>query len=583
MTAAAGYHERNKPSPANRPGLSHLKQSPGAPPSPHTPQRNISSAFSSPSGSYRSEEQPLVFEFGARYFRAGFAGEGRPRCTLGFGPEESRRVGDYRRWQADYEDRPRKEERAQQWGEEYELWRMDLRDLDLGLVADKVERAVREAYINSLLTDLKPRRLILVLPPVMPHPLLSTLLSTLFNNFRSSSISLVPTPVPITIAAGVRSGLVVDVGWNETSVTAVYECREVHHCRSTRAMKLVTLEMGRLLDRYQKGFRGLEKHSKDTGSQDEEVLNVAFDQAEEATIRIAWCGTSIDANGIPPQSQDLAQGLIALSIAERGDFESDEAKLDPLISIPVSSSPYRTLDIPFSKFGEPAESALFAKGQTDHDLDDQERPLHKLIFRALLSLPPDVRGICMARIIVTGGGSNIPGLKTRILRDLEALVQTRGWDSIIGKAADERRRRLEEITSNRQRASKPPPPQKTTESIDDPPESTVTTNQAAFEDQTPDPIAQKLRQKEAESSKPSVSGVFRIVDSLGAWAGASLVTGLRIQGVVEVEKDAFLQHGLAGAKKDAGVSVVAQRQSFGAGITRPGVGDGATWTLGQFA
>lgn len=460
---------------------------------------------------------------------------------------------------------------------------MDLRDVDLGLVADKVERAVREAYTKYLLTDLKPRRLILVLPPVMPHPLLSTLMSTLFDNFQNSSISLVPTPVPITVAAGLRSGLVVDVGWSETLVTAVYEYREVHHCRSTRAMKLVTLEMGRLLNRYLKESQGLENQSKDIDSPDEDLLDASFDQAEEATMRIAWCRNNEGANGVPPQIQSVVQHINALSMAENADVEEDEGMADPSICIPVSSSPYRTLDIPFSKFADPVETALFGQGQADHDLDDQEQPLHRVIFRALLSLPPDVRGICMARIIVTGGGSNIPGLKTRILGDTEALAQSRGWDPVIGKAAGERRRRLEAITSNRQRTMKPPPPQKTTESTDDPPESASTTNQAAFEDQVPDPIEEKLRRKEAESSKPSVSGVFRVVDSLGAWAGASLVAGLRIQGVVEVEKDVFLQHGLAGAKREAEVSVVAQRQSFGPGMPRAGVGDGSTWTLGAFA
>ncbi|SLM34273.1 Actin-related protein 10 (Arp10) [Lasallia pustulata] len=581
MTSAAGYHERNKASPANRPGLSHLQHSPRAPPSPHTPQRNISSAFASPSGSYRLEEESLVFEFGARYFRAGFAGEGTPRCTLGFGPEESRRVGDYRRWLPGYEDRPRKKQQVHRWGKDYELWRMDLRDVDLGLVADKVERAVREAYSKYLLTDLKPRRVILVLPPVMPHPLLSTLLSTLFNNSQSSSISLVPTPVPITIAAGLRSGLVVDVGWSETLVTAVYEYREVHHCRSTRAMKLVTLEMGRLLHRHHKGPQGLDQ-SKDTASPDEDGLDMTFDQAEEATTRMAWCRSNEKDEGVAPQSRNLVQHISALTIAEHED-ETNEAIPEPLISIPVSSSPYRTLDIPFSKFADPVEAALFAQGQADQDLDDQEQPLHKLIFRALLSLPPDVRGICMARIIITGGGSNIPGLKTRILVDLEALVQSRGWNPVIGKAADERLRRLKEKNSNRQTTPKPPPPQKTTESTDDPPESTSTGNQAAFEAQVPDPIEEKLRRKAGETSKPSLAGVFRIVESLGAWAGASLVAGLRIKGVVEVEKDAFLQHGLAGAKRDAEVSVVAQRQSSGLGIPRAGVGDGGTWTLGAFA
>ena len=492
-------------------------------------------------------------------------------------------MGDYRRWQADYENRPRKKQRVSQWGDDYELWRMDLRDIDLGLLADKVERAVREAYTIYLLTDLKPRRVILLLPPVMPHPLLSTLMSTLFSNFQNSSISLLPTPVPITIAAGLRSGLVVDVGWSETLVTAIYEYREVQHCRSTRAMKLVTLEMGRLLHQYRKGPWDGENQPKDTASPDEDALDVTFDQADEATTRIAWCQSHAEANGVHSQSQSLDQRISALSIAEHGDVGADEPSSDPLISIPVCSSPYRTLDIPFSKFAEPVESALFAQGQADHDLDDQEQPLHKIIFRALLSLPPDVRGVCMARIIVTGGGSNIPGLKMRILGDLEALVQSRGWDPVVGKAAGERRRRLKEIVGNRPITLKPPPPQKTTESTDDPPESASVINQAAFEDQVPDPIEEKLRRKEAESSTPSVSGVFRIVDSLGAWAGASLIAGLRIKGVVEVEKDAFLQHGLTGAKRDAEVSVVTQRQGYGPGIPKAGVGDGSAWTLGAFA
>ncbi|MCJ1300886.1 hypothetical protein MMC08_003685 [Hypocenomyce scalaris] len=583
MATAGGYLDRNKPTSANRPGLSHLQQSPGAPPSPHTPLRNISSAFSSPSGSYRSEEESLVFEFGARHFRAGLAGEGTPQCVLGFGPEESRRVGDYRRWQADYENRPKKKQRVQRWGEDYELWRMDLRDVDLGLVADKVERAVHEAYTKYLLTDLKPRRVVLALPPVMPHPLLSTVLSTLFSNFQNPSITLMSTPVLSTIAAGLRSGLVVDVGWSETLVTAVYEYREGHHCRSTRAMKLVTLEMGRLLSRYLMEPQSLGDQSTKPDSPEEDVIDVTFDQAEEATTRLAWCQIHKGANGVPHQNQNLTQHVSALSIAEDRVVDRKEPTCDGVISIPVSSSPYQTLDIPFFEFAGPVESALFAQGQADRDLDDQEQPLDRLIFRALLSLPRDVRGICMARVIVTGGGSTIPGLRSRLLSDIDALVQSQGWDPVRGEAAEESRRRLKDIASNRRVSSKPPPTQKISESTDDPPESTPTAKQAASEDQVPDPIEEKLQRKEVDSSKASVSGVVRVVETLGAWTGASLVAGLRIKGVVEVEKDAFLQHGLAGAKRDAEVSVVSQRQSFGPKIPGAGVADRSNWTLGAFA
>ena len=243
MTTAAGYFDR-KPSSSFRPGLSHLQQDPSS--SPHTPQRTFSSAFSSPSISYRIEEEALVFDFGTRHFSAGFAGETTPRCMLGFGPEESRRVGDYRRWLPNYKRNIRRQG-ENDWGRDHELWRMDLREVELGLVEDKIERAVREAYNKYLLLDVKSRRLLLVLPSVMPHQLLSSILSTIFVNFQHPIVALFSTPMVHVAGAGCRSGLVVDIGWSETTVTAIYEYREVQQSRTTRAMKRVTLDMVRTL------------------------------------------------------------------------------------------------------------------------------------------------------------------------------------------------------------------------------------------------------------------------------------------------------------------------------------------------
>jgi hypothetical protein len=115
---------------------------PGAPTSPHTPLRNISSTFGSPS-SLRAEEDTVILEFGSRYLRAGFAGDAVPKAVVDFGPEEQRRAGDYSRWEVGYV-RGRTEEKS--WGEVYELWRPDLRGLDLGLVGDKIDRAIRDAF-----------------------------------------------------------------------------------------------------------------------------------------------------------------------------------------------------------------------------------------------------------------------------------------------------------------------------------------------------------------------------------------------------------------------------------------------------
>lgn len=122
---------------------------PGAPASPHTPLRSISSTFGSPSA-LRAEEDCVILELGSRYLRAGFAGDALPKAVIDFGPEEQRRAGDYRRWKVDTEPSKGAHLNGDGWGEVHELWRHDLRGLDLGLVGDKLDRAVREAFTKSV-------------------------------------------------------------------------------------------------------------------------------------------------------------------------------------------------------------------------------------------------------------------------------------------------------------------------------------------------------------------------------------------------------------------------------------------------
>jgi actin-related protein len=171
----------------------------------------------------------------------------------------------------------------------------------------------------------------------------------------------------------------------------------------------------------------------------------------------------------------------------------------------------------------------------------------------------------MSRIIITGGGSNIPGLKPRLLDELSAIVKQRGWDPVQGKAADERRRRLKYVRAN------PQVPLRTDEEV---PKDPLTMLSAAVAPQVTDPFEEKLRRERNKDSKGTVSGVIRGVVTLGAWTGGSLIANLRIKGVVEIEKDSFLQHGLAGARREAEASNVQQK------VVR---GERAGWTLGAWA
>ena len=81
-----------------------------------------------------------------------------------------------------------------------------------------------------------------VLDSAMPTPLLSTVLDTAFDRFQTPVVSLLSSATMNAVAAGVRSALVIDVGWAETVVTSVYEYREVKNTRTIRAGRFLSDE-----------------------------------------------------------------------------------------------------------------------------------------------------------------------------------------------------------------------------------------------------------------------------------------------------------------------------------------------------
>ncbi|KAJ9643421.1 hypothetical protein H2199_004100 [Coniosporium tulheliwenetii] len=455
-------------------------------PSPHTPvgQRSLSSIYGSPSSSYRSDDDTVVLEIGARYLRAGFAGESSPRCILNFGPDEQRRVGDYRQWDPEYSRKRRKRKKGQEWGQEHELWRMDLRDLDLGLVTDKLERAVREVQHKHVMLDGRQKRVVLAMPPTMPKPLLSCVLNTLFTGFapHPMGITLVSTPVLAAVAAGLRSALVVDIGWAETTVTALYEYREVLQRRSVRAGRMLSEEMGKMLTREAAKMVGRpEPHGAD---------EVSFDEAEEALTRVGWCFSREQARQ-HQSAQDFPAG-------------TNDA-LDTSMSIPLpAADPPSTLQIPFKRLAEPAETALFASSTLRTDLDDHDQPIGLLTYTALLSLPLDVRAVCMSRILITGGVSNLPGIKRRIIQEVSALVAERGWDPVksYGSALRNPQAILRERDRNRQSDTGPLPAQSPGEESSGAPAADTPSLPPAFRPPERDPIAEKLHELNTKGQKP---------------------------------------------------------------------------------
>ncbi|GAQ04164.1 hypothetical protein ALT_1485 [Aspergillus lentulus] len=555
-TASLDDKKRSVPVNTNFPlNLRHNQT--GRPSSPHTPQQqlrsNNSSFASTGSGgsSFRGDEDAIIFELGSRWLRAGFEGESMPICVVGYGPEDWRRAGDYRGWlKGTNNTSSSRGVKPDEWTGAYELWKMDLRDVDLGLIEDKIERVFRETYNKYLLTDAGTSRLVLVIPSIMPHPLLSSILSTLFSRWRFPSITLLPSPAMAAVAAGLRSALVVDLGWAETTVSGLYEYREIAAKRSTRAMKSLLQETGKMLTRL----------ASDASRESEVVddITVSFEYCEEVVSRFAWCKPRVGDNAAsPPESHEET---IPDSVGNR------------MVSIPSPSNPNSTyIDIPFSAFAEPVEKVLFAKESAERDLDDEEKSIPLLVYNTLLRLPPDVRGTCMSRIIFVGGGATIPGIRRRVIDEVAAMVNTYGWSPVRGEATQKVEEKLLAL-----RLKAPAPAKGGRDNTIEPSESSAVpdTQENEAPEEEVDFIEQKLRRSKDKDMKHQVHGILREVESLGAWAGASLVASLKIRGQVEIEREKYLQHGLAGASRDLDHGHVPDRRS---GL-RAG-GDRSSWTL----
>ena len=398
----------------------------------------------------------------------------------------------------------------------------------------------------------------------VPVPLLSAVLDTLFQTFHTPIVSLMSSPTMTTVAAGVRSALVIDIGWAETVVTSVYEYREVKCSRSIRGGKHLHNETYKALRKILMG-----EHNADDPNQQRVI---SFEECEEIMCRLMWCRPSTTKSS-QRQSTQLD------TVVEQDETETDTPPSRGNATVPLNSSkPPTTLEIPFEKIADICDDALFDPSSSPSSYDDHELPLQWLVYQHLLQLPLDVRAVCMSRIMFTGGGSNVLGLKERIVDEVGIIIDRRGWTPVFGKGVDQLRNnsRLQRRSGTSVSSEASGPVSESSDEMDRSRPSSIATQTEE------DAIEAKL----ARSRKlpPQIQGQIRAVHSLGAWAGASLVSQLRIPAMATIDRELWLQQGASGASKPSEVDVkVQQRQSMGAGgLIRGSGGYHTNWTLGTW-
>ena len=453
--------------------------------------------------------------------------------------------------------------------------------------------------------------MVFVLSSGVPIPLLSSALDTVFHRFQSPNVSLLSSPVAATVAAGVRSALVVDLGWSETVVTSIYEYREVYSRRSIRAGRLLTEETHHLLAKH----AGYLAHDPDNDepARDEGFV-LSFEECEEIASRMLWCRPSkaaaaaAAATATATKETPGSPGLPTVQEDESDEEPTRQASPPPppppakprMATIPLSSGPTPTsISLSFDQLSEPCESIFFGSQYAQSSFDDHELPIHQLVYRSLLQLPLDVRSVCMARIILTGGCAGVLGLRGRITDEVARMVQQRGWDPVQGKGV-ERLRANPKLKPRNTRASQvggkaTAPgglPSSSSSSSATPESLDGVWHDAANTVPATDPIEAQLGKGAADEGAGKgrgegpgpgpgpVQGEVRVIETVGAWSGASLVSHLKVPAVSVIERELWQQHGAAGASRAGDVDFkLTHRQSLGGSLMR-GAGASSAWTLG---
>lgn len=420
-----------------------------------------------------------------------------------------------------------------------------------------------------MLIDSRPRRMVCVLPSGLPVPLLSATLDALFSRFLPPTVSLLSNPVAATVGAGVRSALVVDLGWSETVVTSVYEYREVRTNRTVRGGRMLTEQTHSLLAR-QLGHTLLKPDEK-SGSPE---YFLSFEECNEIASRLIWCKPSPKASQAAPRDS-----LPTVQEQDESDTRSHQGPSESTstTTIPIKSgtSP-ASLELSHDQLSELCENTFFDSRFSPSSFDDHELPVHLLVYRSLLQLPLDVRAICMSRIIFTGGCANVLGLRGRIFDEVSHLVQKQGWDPVQKKATEQLRADLNTKKRASRQASDGPTGVEPKASAGE--EHDGVWHDGAVTTPELDPVEEQLRR--GRDKRVPVQGVMRAINSLGAWSGASLITQLKAPAVATIDRDIWQQQGAAGASRAADIDPRSQRQSLSAGGLIRGSSSGTPWTLG---
>ncbi|KAJ3554718.1 hypothetical protein NM688_g2965 [Phlebia brevispora] len=150
-------------------------------------------------------EDRIILDPGSRIWKVGFSGEGKPRDVFYASGDAGEPL-----WSLNRAADPAEREEEDK------------------LLDAKLQTCLRGVFHDSLLTDPKSRKVILVEHPLLPLHIKDAFARILFNNLQVPSISFACSHLLSLMAAGRLTGLVLDCGHLESTALPIYSSRPLY-------------------------------------------------------------------------------------------------------------------------------------------------------------------------------------------------------------------------------------------------------------------------------------------------------------------------------------------------------------------
>ncbi|KAI1796925.1 actin-domain-containing protein [Ganoderma leucocontextum] len=438
--------------PTGTPQTSRVASSHAVQSSPHYPTTRRHSLYGT--------EDRIILDPGSHIWKVGFSGEGKPRDVFCTGGDTGESL-----WTLNRASKPAE------------------RQEEDSILEVKLQACLRSVFHNSLLTDPKSRKVILVEHPLLPLHIKETIARILFNNLQVPSISFASSHLLALLAAGRVTGLVLDCGHLESTVLPIFSCRPLYpHLHTTplagarlsNHIKALLLMFGTYIPPATSLSATMNIPAASRSIRvPQDILTDRL--VDEIKTRICFVGEPIDADGGPAQSQshpmspgpsehDLPPSDPALS---ESDFSRVSADMDSSFSAHAASSGYSVvshsqlagMDPALLEDRVQALATMYGRHSTATDIhmrvdpppsqqtgtgrgtliipgwireraaevlfeggDVDESSVAEVILDTLLKVPVDLRKTLASTILVVGGTPMLPGFIPRLQAELTRAV-----------------------------------------------------------------------------------------------------------------------------------------------------------------